>query len=110
METLRLQQGDDIEFDRAQAVAIAEADKYLTDPMVLSWLNRKTGRHSPDVDCCQEEGKETWEIYAESRGGILRVEIVDQYVFIFREGLPAVVDRAVQKQELFQLISHFPFN
>jgi len=76
-----------MEFNRAQTLARAKAGKYLKDPMALSWLNRKTGRHSPDVDCCQEEGKETWEIYAESRGGTLRVEINGQYVFIFREGL-----------------------
>ena len=87
METLRLKLGEDIEFDRAQAAACVKAVEYLTDPMILSWFNRATGRHSPDVDCCQEEGKETWEIYAESRGGTLRVEIDDQYVFILREGL-----------------------
>ena len=87
MEILRLQPGEDIQFHRAQTIAHAEAAKYLTNPMVLSWLNRKTGRHSPDVDCCQEEGKEAWEIYAESRGGTLRVEIDYQYVFIFREVL-----------------------
>ncbi|OGN94972.1 MAG: hypothetical protein A2Z75_08540 [Chloroflexi bacterium RBG_13_50_10] len=87
MKTLRLCLGEDIQFHEAQNIANAEAAKYLTDPMVLSWLNRKTGRHSPDVDCCREEGKEAWEIYAESRGGTLRVEMASQYVFIFREGL-----------------------
>jgi len=76
-----------MEFDAAQVLASAEAGRYLNDPMILSWLNRKTGQHSPPVDCCQEEGKETWEIYAESRGGTLRVEVGDEYVFIFREGL-----------------------
>jgi hypothetical protein len=55
--------------------------------MILSWLNRKTGQHSPDVACCQEDGKESWEIYAESRGGKLRTEVDDQFVFIFREGI-----------------------
>jgi len=87
MQILRLQTGGDLEFVAAQNLAAREAGKYLGDPMTLGWLNRLTGRHSPDVDCCQEEGKETWEIYAESRGGTLRIEINDQYVFIFREGL-----------------------
>ena len=87
MQTLRLRPSQDIEFDAAQTLASAEAGKHLGDPMVLSWLNRQTGRYSPPVDCCHEEGKETWEIYAESRGGTLRVEVSYEYVFIFREGL-----------------------
>ena len=87
MQTLQLRSSRDMEFDAAQVFASTEAGKYLTDPMVLSWLNRKTGRHSPNVNCCREEGKETWEIYAESRGGTLRIEVDDKYVFIFREGL-----------------------
>jgi len=87
MQTVRLKAEEDLGFMAAQKLAAGEAGKYLADPMALAWLNRLTGRHSPDVDCCQEEGKETWEIYAESRGGTLRLEINDQYVFIFREGL-----------------------
>lgn len=87
IKTLKLKYGQDLGFNEAYSLAREEAIKHLPDPMVLSWLNRKTGRHSPDVDCCREEGKESWEIYAESRGGILRIEIGDEYVFIFREGL-----------------------
>ena len=93
METLKLKLGEDMEYDRAQSVACVQAAESLTDPMILSWLNYKTGRHSPDLDCCQEEGKETWEIYAESRGGTLRVEIDNQYVFIFREGIGRPPDK-----------------
>ena len=87
METLKIKQGPDLGFNEAYHFAREEARKHLSDPMALSWLNRKTGRHSPDVECCQEEGKESWEIYAESRGGKLRIEVGEQYVFIFREGL-----------------------
>jgi len=87
MQILKMKSGHDMEFDAAQSLASAEANKHLTDPMLLSWLNLKTGRHSPNVECCQEDGKEAWEIYAESRGGTLRVEVGNKYVFIFREGL-----------------------
>jgi len=31
------------------------------------------------------DGKESWEIYAESRGGAVRIEIANQYTFIFRD-------------------------
>ena len=76
----------EIDFNTAHSLAKDEAKQYLNDPMTLSWLNRATGQHSPDVDCCQEDGKESWEIYAESRGGTVRIEIENQYVLIFREG------------------------
>jgi len=86
MKTLRLTAAKELDFDEAKTIATVEAAKYLEEPMVLSWLNRRTGKHSPDVDCCEADGKESWEIYAESRGGTVRVEIADQYVFIFTEG------------------------
>ena len=89
MQTLKIGTSENLGFDEAKALAINEAAKYVNDPMALSWLNRGTGRHSPNVDCCREEGKESWEIYAESRGGTVRVEINNQYVFIFREGRKA---------------------
>ena len=76
----------EVDFNKAHSLAKEEAKHYLSDPMTLSWLNRTTGQHSPDVDCCQEDGKESWEIYAESRGGAVRIEIDNQYIFIFREG------------------------
>lgn len=76
-----------MEFEPAMILAKQQAHKFLADPMMLSWLNRRAGRHSPDVDCCRgARGKEAWEVYAESRGGTLRVELGEQYVFIFREG------------------------
>jgi len=87
MQILRLNLDTDTEFDAAQSLAVTEASKYLTAPMLLSWLDRKKGRHSPNVDCCQQDGKEAWEIYAESRGGTLRIEIGHEYVFILREGI-----------------------
>ena len=32
------------------------------------------------------EGKDIWEVYGESQGGTVRVEIGNQFVFIFRDG------------------------
>ena len=89
MRTIKLEVDENVGFDEAQELAVTEVSRYLKDPMVLGWLDLTTGRHSPDVDCCQAEGKETWEIYAESRGGSVRVEAGGQYIFIFREGLAA---------------------
>ena len=89
VQVVKMEADRPLEFSEAQALAVERAAESLNDPMVLGWLNRATGRHSPDVDCCQEEGKETWEIYAESRGGTLRIEVGEQYVFILRKGLAA---------------------
>ena len=86
MQTLQIKSNHDMEFSAALVAARAEASRFLTEPMVLSWLNRQTGQRSPNVECCIKENKEAWEIYAESRGGTLRVEIGDKCVFIFREG------------------------
>jgi hypothetical protein len=86
MRISRLEARPGLEFGAAQALAKAEAGRSLDEPMILSWLDRRAGRHSPDVDCCGDGGKEAWEIYAESRGGAVRVEVGDEYVFIFREG------------------------
>ncbi len=87
MKTVKLKSHREFAFREARSIANQEAIKYIEDPMILSWLNRKTGQHSPDVNCCQEDGKESWEIYAESRGGNLRIEVDDQFVFILREGI-----------------------
>jgi hypothetical protein len=86
MKTLELPADTELDFTEAKKIATGEAAKHLQEPMALSWMNHRTGKHSPDVECCQEDGKESWEIYAESRGGTIRVEIADQYVFIFTEG------------------------
>ena len=86
MNNIRLKPEINLVFEEAQELASTEALKYLKEPMTLSWLDRKVDRHFPNVDCCQEDGKESWEIYAESRGGTVRVEVGEWYVFIFREG------------------------
>ena len=89
MQTEKTDVSKRITWSDARELAGEVALHRLTEPMLLSWLDRSTGQHSPPVDCCKENGKEAWEIYAESRGGKLRVEVGDQYVFIFGEGIGA---------------------
>jgi len=86
MKIVKLESDASVDFEQAQKLAGEQARKHLEEPMNLSWLDRIADRHFPDVDCCQEEGKESWEIYAESRGGEVRVEVGESFVFIFREG------------------------
>lgn len=86
MKIVKLESGKPLAFEQARELASAEALKYLREPMNLSWLDTIAERHYPNVECCQREGKESWEIYAESRGGEVRVEVGSSYVFIYREG------------------------
>lgn len=87
MQVIEIRTQDGSDFVGAKAKATRAAGKILRDPMLLSWLNRETGQHSPPVECCRDGDKESWEIYAESRGGSVRVEADEHYVFIFGEGL-----------------------
>lgn len=85
MRTTRIPDGGDLELAEARHQASAEAFHHLAEPMLLAWADRVTGTHSPNVECCGDGTKETWEIYAESRGASLRIEIGARYVFIFRD-------------------------
>ncbi len=73
-------------FDRARRAAMEQARVYNTDPMLLSWYDRKSGAYSPrGLECCQE-GKPSWVSYAEGRGADLTIDINDEaYIFMFRE-------------------------
>lgn len=85
MKVIHIPDGGAMELAEAQRMASAEASNHLTDPMLLAWADRVAGVHSPNVECCGDGTKGAWEIYAESRGGSLRIEIGPRYVFIFRD-------------------------
>ena len=68
----------------ARLLADQKAFELAPDPMLLAWFEAKSGRFSPNVECCSET-KPGWVVYAESRGGHLAIEINDlAYVFIYR--------------------------
>lgn len=69
----------------ARRIADQKASELASEPMLLAWYETKSGRFSPDVECCSET-KPGWLVYAESRGGYIAIDINDQeYVFIYRE-------------------------
>jgi hypothetical protein len=75
----------DLDFARAKLIADQKAFEVAADPMLLGWYNGRTGRFSPDVECCSEE-KPGWIVYAESRGGNITIDINDEtFVFIYRD-------------------------
>lgn len=73
----------DMSFAEARRLADEKARELWSDPMLVAWLDKKTGQFSPNVTCCDEE-KPTWLVYAESRGADRSIDINDQeYVFVY---------------------------
>jgi hypothetical protein len=73
-----------LDFSRARVLADRKARELSSDPMLLAWFDRSSGRFSPDVICCGDN-KPTWLIYAESRGADIEVDINNEdYVFVYK--------------------------
>jgi Domain of unknown function (DUF5619) len=71
-------------FDIAMRHAGNEAERRCGMVMLLSWKNNLTGAYSPNVEACNSCGLEGWEQYAQSRGAEIRVEVGDDYVFMYK--------------------------
>ena len=84
VERIDLQSGTaDLEFITARDLAKQTAQERSRDAMLLSWYNRKTGEYYPRYDCGRED-KPVWELFAESRGANLTVDVDGgEYVFMF---------------------------
>jgi Domain of unknown function (DUF5619) len=79
-------EGEALSFDSAKAMADEKARERSTDPMLLSWFDRKAGKFFPRDTCCGSD-KPTWLVYAEARGGDISVDFNDEeYVFVYTEG------------------------
>lgn len=73
------------DLEAARRAADQKALERAADPMLLAWYEARTGRFSPNVECCSET-KPGWLVYAESRGGNITIDINDQaYVFVYRD-------------------------
>jgi hypothetical protein len=69
----------------ARLVADQKAAEVASEPMLMAWYEKSSGRFSPNVECCSEE-KPGWIVYAESRGGNITIDINDEdYVFIYSD-------------------------
>jgi len=77
--------GSDLNFSGAKRIADQKAHEIASHPMLLGWYEKRSGRFSPNVECCSEE-KPGWIVYAESRGGRITIDINDEtYVFIYTD-------------------------
>jgi hypothetical protein len=77
--------GEALTLEEAKHAAHERAKTHSTDPMLLSWFERKTGTYSPSgVECCGRDSP-SWVTYARSRGGDLDIDINNgDHIFIFR--------------------------
>jgi hypothetical protein len=74
----------DVPFPEAKRIADQAAREAALHPMLLAWFERRTGEHSPRVECCGED-RPAWRVYAESRGANLTVRLNDgDYEFVYR--------------------------
>ncbi len=75
----------DLNLKQARAIADEKAAELSSQPMLMGWYEKSSGRFSPNVECCSEE-KPGWVVYAESRGGGITIDINDEsYVFIYAD-------------------------
>lgn len=74
--------------EEAKSVAYRHSENYLEDPMMLSWFDWKRFQGYPNIEFCggQEECEPGWLVYGETRGGEVRVDVGEDYSFIFAEG------------------------
>lgn len=74
-----------LHFESARLIADQRAKELAGDPMLLGWYEAKSGKFSPNVECCSEH-KPGWIVYAESRGANITIDINNEaYIFIYRD-------------------------
>jgi hypothetical protein len=76
--------GKQLSFEAAKHAAHQRAKTHSSDPMLLSWFERKSGSYSPNGFECRTEGKPSWVAYARSMGADLTIDSNDEdYIFMF---------------------------
>ena len=73
----------DLSFAQAYQASKEMAREIGSDPMLLSWYDRKRGRYSPEEVTCGA-GSAPWITFAVSRGADISIVVNDgEYVFIY---------------------------
>ena len=76
---------ENLDYEKARLISDQKAMELAAEPMLLGWYDSRTGRFSPNVECCSEF-KPGWIVYAETRGGDITIDINnEEYVFIYRD-------------------------
>ena len=74
----------ELDYDTACGIAQVLAEKAGGATMLVSWCDRKQGKHSPAAVHCEINGRPGWEAYGENHGGRVKIIINErEYVFIY---------------------------
>lgn len=69
--------------EKAKEAARQVAKNYDSEPLLLSWYDKKTGQESPNISC--EGDNPGWVNYAKSHGGCFTVSVNHgEFMFIFK--------------------------
>ncbi len=80
-----------LDFSAAKFIADSKVKERASRPMLLAWFDKKALRSSPNQICC-DCAKPTWQVYAETRGGHVMVNINnEEYIFVYRDVEPDVL-------------------
>ena len=85
METVDISIDDgEVGFDAARKRADELAVDRLEEPLLVAWYDGVAEMGHPDVQECTD--KPGWQVYAESRGGALTVDVNNgKYILIYSE-------------------------
>ncbi len=76
--------GVELDYELARSVAQQVAEQDEEEVMLISWMDSKREKHSPQCVRCQIGDTPGWEVYGENHGGRLKIIINDrEYVFIY---------------------------
>ena len=81
--------GVELSFEKARKGAYDRSRAYSSDPMLISWFDRKGGAYSPSgVEWCGR-GEPSWLSYAHAQDSDLAIDINEEFIFLFKgkEGL-----------------------
>ena len=72
-----------LNLQRAQDLARIKAREINPDAMLLAWYDARNDTGYPDVECGSRDAP-PWEVFAQSRGGNLTIDINEgTYTFIY---------------------------
>lgn len=88
-ETYENFEEEPLDFEKARTEAYRRVRKYDSDPTLLAWYDRKSGKVSPEESGEEEGGDPGWVNHAKSHGANLTVNVNHgEYIFMFKSEHP----------------------
>lgn len=80
--------GTELDFHRAATLAetLAAEDNEVIEPVLVAWYDRKSARMSPVIEGADLHTR--WHDYGASHGGVLEIDVGDDYAFVYADSSP----------------------